>query len=103
MPDGKKPVFIPWQRGVLRSSASSSFGLGRLPCRAGGSDSTSFVIVPQSAGQIRTLYNLGCVGNLPDGELLERFHTHRAEADLAVAAVMARHRRIDLMSDPFAR
>src|SRR5262245_54612396 len=42
--------------------------------------------------QFRTLFNLGTVGELADGQLLERFATERGEAaELAFAALVERH------------
>jgi RNA polymerase sigma factor (sigma-70 family) len=42
--------------------------------------------------QLRTLFNLGTIGTLSDGQLLERFATHRGEsAELAFAAIVERH------------
>ena len=42
--------------------------------------------------QIRTLFNVGTVGELTDGQLLERFATARGEgAELAFAALVERH------------
>jgi RNA polymerase sigma factor (sigma-70 family) len=43
-------------------------------------------------GQLRTLFNLGAIGDLTDGQLLERFATHDPEAaELAFAALVERH------------
>ena len=43
-------------------------------------------------GQIRSLMNVGSVGDLTDGQLLERFATGRGEAsELAFAALVERH------------
>jgi RNA polymerase sigma factor (sigma-70 family) len=45
-----------------------------------------------AARQIRTLFNLGVIRDLTDGQLLERFSTGRAEtAELAFAALLERH------------
>ncbi len=42
--------------------------------------------------QVRTLFNLGVIGELTDGQLLERFATARGEAaELAFAALVERH------------
>src|SRR5262245_61716241 len=42
--------------------------------------------------RLRTLFNLGAVGELTDGQLLERFATERGEAaELAFAALVERH------------
>jgi RNA polymerase sigma factor (sigma-70 family) len=42
--------------------------------------------------QFRTLFNLGSIGGLTDGQLLERFSTGRGEApELAFAALVERH------------
>ena len=41
---------------------------------------------------LRTLFNLGAIGELTDGQLLERFATQDAEAaELAFAALVERH------------
>jgi HlyD family secretion protein len=43
-------------------------------------------------GQLRTLFNLGIIGELTDGQLLERFTTQTGEAsELAFAALVERH------------
>ena len=43
-------------------------------------------------GQLQTLYNLGVVGDLTDGQLLERFATDADEAaELAFSALVERH------------
>jgi HlyD family secretion protein len=43
-------------------------------------------------GQLRTLYNVGTIGDLTDGQLLERFATDADEvAELAFAALVERH------------
>ncbi len=43
-------------------------------------------------GQLRTLFHLGAVGELTDGQLLERFATDRGEAaELAFAVLVERH------------
>ena len=42
--------------------------------------------------QLRTLFNLGAIGELTDGQLLERFATQDGEAaELAFAALVERH------------
>ena len=42
--------------------------------------------------QVRTLFNLGVIGELTDGQLLERFATGGGEAaELAFAALVERH------------
>jgi polysaccharide export outer membrane protein len=41
--------------------------------------------------QIRTLFGLGRVGDLTDGELLEWFQIHRAEAEAAFEELVGRH------------
>jgi hypothetical protein len=42
--------------------------------------------------QLRTLYNLGTIGDLTDGQLLERFATDATEvAELALSAIVERH------------
>ena len=42
--------------------------------------------------QVRTLFNLGVIGELTDGQLLERFATAGGEAaELAFAALVERH------------
>ena len=42
--------------------------------------------------QLRTLFNLGAIGELTDGQLLERFATRGGEAaELAFAALVERH------------
>ena len=42
--------------------------------------------------QLRTLFNVGAVGELTDGQLLERFATDRGEAaELAFAVLVERH------------
>jgi len=42
--------------------------------------------------QLRTLFNLGAMGELTDGQLLERFATQEGEAaELAFAALVERH------------
>ena len=51
-------------------------------------------IRPNSAirRQLRTVFNLGTIGALTDGQLLERFGTHGGEAaELAFAALVERH------------
>ncbi len=43
-------------------------------------------------GQLRTLFNVGTIGELTDGQLLERFATDPNEsAELAFAAIIERH------------
>src|SRR3954463_15878732 len=43
-------------------------------------------------GHLRTLFNLGAIRELSDGQLLERFATDRGEsAELAFAALVERH------------
>jgi HlyD family secretion protein len=43
-------------------------------------------------GQLRTLYNIGTIGDLTDGQLLKRFATDKDEvAELAFAALVERH------------
>ena len=43
-------------------------------------------------GQVRTLFAVGAIGDLSDGQLLERFATGRGEAaELAFAALVERH------------
>jgi RNA polymerase sigma factor (sigma-70 family) len=47
--------------------------------------------------QLRTAFNLGAIGDLTDGQLLERFATRRDEAaELAFAALVERHGRMVL-------
>ena len=47
--------------------------------------------------QLRTVFNLGAIGDLTDGQLLERFATRRDEAaELAFAALVERHGRMVL-------
>ncbi len=42
--------------------------------------------------ELRTLFNLGAIGELTDGQLLERFATQGGEAaELAFAAIVERH------------
>jgi HlyD family secretion protein len=42
--------------------------------------------------QFRTLYNIGAIGDLTDGQLLERFATDADEAaELAFSALVERH------------
>jgi len=42
--------------------------------------------------QLRTVFNLGTIGELTDGQLLERFGTRGGEAaELAFAALVERH------------
>jgi RNA polymerase sigma factor (sigma-70 family) len=41
--------------------------------------------------QIRTLFSLGCVGDRADGELLEWFENHHAEAEAAFEELVVRH------------
>ena len=42
--------------------------------------------------QLRTLYNIGTIGDLTDGQLLERFATDTDEvAELAFSALVERH------------
>jgi RNA polymerase sigma factor (sigma-70 family) len=44
------------------------------------------------AGQLRTLYELGAIGDLSDRQLLERFNSGEADhAELAFAALVERH------------
>jgi RNA polymerase sigma factor (sigma-70 family) len=57
--------------------------------------------------RIRTLLNLGAIGDLPDGQLLERFTTRDGEpAELAFTALIERHGPMvlrvcrNLLSDP---
>ena len=54
------------------------------------------MIVKQRDGaavhQLRILYNIGTIGNLTDGQLLERFATDSDEvAELAFSALVERH------------
>jgi len=43
-------------------------------------------------GQLQTLFSVGVAGNLTDGQLLERFTTHRGEVgELAFAVLVERH------------
>ncbi|QDV38356.1 RNA polymerase sigma factor [Tautonia plasticadhaerens] len=45
-----------------------------------------------ASNALRTLFNLGVIGNLTDGQLLERFATRDGEAaELAFAAIVERH------------
>ena len=44
-----------------------------------------------AVGQIRTLFTLGRVGDRADGEMLESFKTHHAEAEAAFEELVARH------------
>lgn len=47
--------------------------------------------------QLRTLFNLGIIGELTDGQLLERFTTQTGEAsELAFAALVERHGKLVL-------
>ncbi len=44
--------------------------------------------------QLRTLFNVGTIGELTDGQLLERFATDPDEvAELAFSALVERHER----------
>ncbi len=47
--------------------------------------------IDSALGQIRTLFSLGRVGDRADGEILEAFKTHHAEAEAAFAELVARH------------
>src|SRR5262245_29994363 len=64
------------------------------PGRGGLDGGESVAIRPNGAirRQLRTLFNLGAIGELSDGQLLERFATQGGEAaELAFAALVERH------------
>ncbi len=61
----------------------------------GGLDGGEFVAIRPNGAirrQLRTLFNLGAIGDLTDGQLLERFATQDGEAaELTFAALVERH------------
>ena len=42
-------------------------------------------------GKLRTIFNVGAIGDMTDGQLLERFATGGEAAELAFAALVERH------------
>src|SRR5947209_5522531 len=49
-------------------------------------------------GQLRTLFNVGAIGDMTDGQLLERFATGGEAAELAFAALVERHGAVVLQT-----